>query len=515
MDHENQSNPIALDLLVKEGRLLIERLAAAWRELGASHFGVWDGPNLLLGWPDVYTPSTSELIAPLRVYDNTIGFVKVAGAGVARLQAILQSEADLLSSWLQTHLELNAMTADLVENQDQLLAMYELSHYLRSRLDLQQILDTLIRQAVRLTKARVGFLWYAAPNEPVWHTEFPASSLPETYKRTLFEQACTDGQAILLSQDIFPAPTIPGLQVLYLIPIQIAGEMTAAMGLFFDRSAAVLSPDFKLAEAIARQSEAYIENARLHREALRKTKLQTELELARQIQTRLLPRAMPSLPGIETAAAMRPANEVGGDFYDSIQNSDQTFFFTLGDAAGKGMPAALLMSMTHIVFKSAARMMSTAGPQALLSSGVADLYDDFTETGLFVTAFACKYLPEQRLLLYANAGHAPVIFRPAGGQAYLLEADAPPLGVLPTSLSEDHSLPIHPGDLLIVATDGFNEAHNAADEMLGYERLLELTNAVASSSASEIVTAFYQIMDQFCPGCPQDDDQTIIVIKGV
>ena len=107
------------------------------------------------------------------------------------------------------------------------------------------------------------------------------------------------------------------------------------------------------------------------------------------------------------------------------------------------------------------------------------------------------------------------IYRPAGGQACILEADAPPLGVLPTSLSVDHCLQIDPGDVLIVATDGFNEANNESGEMLGYKRLLELTDATATRSAAEIVAAFYQAVDDFCAGCSQEDDQTIIVIKGI
>jgi len=514
-DTLTQGDPLALEILLDQGRPKLERLASAWQQLGASFFGLWNGPDLFIGWPDHTHPSAPELVAPLRVYDRIIGYLGINGLDTLQKQALLQSEADLISSWAQTETDLRAMTGDLCENQDQLLALYELSHYLRSRLDLQQILETLIQQAVRLTKARVGFLWHSAPEEPVLHTEFPPSQITETQENALFEQVRSSGKALLFSHESLPGEIPDWLQTLYLIPIQIGGQVTAAMGLFFDRSAAVMSPDLKLAQAIARQSEAYIENARLHREALQQTKLLTELDLARQIQTRLLPQKLPSASGIETAAFMRPANEVGGDFYNFIQNPDHTFFFTLGDAAGKGMPAALLMSMTHTVFKSAARIMPTAGPEALLSCGLADLYDDFTETGLFVTAFVGKYLPEQGRLEYANAGHAPVIFRPAGGMARLLVADAPPLGVLPTSLSADHSLPIHPGDLLIVATDGFNEASNAAGEMLGYERLLELTNSISSNSAAEIVTAFYQVTDDFCPGRSQEDDQTIIVIKGI
>jgi phosphoserine phosphatase RsbU/P len=508
-------DPAAFEILADDGRSMVERLAPAWQGLGASFFGIWNGASLIAGWPENNPPTAPELVAPLKVYDRIIGYLGVNGPNIIQQKVLLESEAGLMSSWAQAEFDLRCMTADLCESQDQLLALYELSRNLRNSIDLQQILETLLRQAVRLTEARLGFLWHSPPDEPIIHTEFPPALITEAQENALFEKSRASGKAMLLDRDTLTGELLDELQVLYLIPIQIGGKITTAMGLFFNHSVAALSPYLKLAQAIARQSETYIENARLHRDALRQTKLLTELDLARQIQTRLLPQNLPSAPGIETAAFMRPANEVGGDFYDFIKNPDHTFFFTLGDAAGKGMPAALLMSMTHTVFKSAARVMSSAGPQALLSSGLADLYDDFTETGLFVTVFVGKYMPEQRSLLYANAGHAPVIFRPAGGTARILEADAPPLGVLPTSLSDDHRLPIHPGDLLIAATDGFNEANNEAGEMLGYERLLELTDSLYARSAAEIVTAFYQAVDEFCPGRPQEDDQTIIVIKGI
>ena len=116
--------------------------------------------------------------------------------------------------------------------------------------------------------------------------------------------------------------------------------------------------------------------------------------------------------------------------------------------------------------------------------------------------------------MYANAGHAPVIFCPVGGPARLLEADGVPIGVLPVSLSEDERIAFEPGDVLIVATDGFNEARNPSGEMLGYEQLLRMTEAVAGQSAQTIARSLYEAVESFAAGHPRDDDQSIIVLKG-
>ncbi|RMG93611.1 MAG: serine/threonine-protein phosphatase [Chloroflexi bacterium] len=120
-----------------------------------------------------------------------------------------------------------------------------------------------------------------------------------------------------------------------------------------------------------------------------------------------------------------------------------------------------------------------------------------------------------RRLVYANAGHAPVIYCPAGGEAVLLEADAPAVGILPMSLSADHEMDFGVGDVLVVATDGFNEARNGQGEMLGYERLMVLVEKMADRSAEEIGAALFEEVWRFGNGRFQDDDQTLMVIKGV
>ena len=143
------------------------------------------------------------------------------------------------------------------------------------------------------------------------------------------------------------------------------------------------------------------------------------------------------------------------------------------------------------------------------------LYDDFTETGMFATLFAASYNPDGKRLHYANAGHSPVIYRPRGGRAQLLEADGVPVGVLTESLVEDRSLPFEDGDLLVVCTDGLNEAHNDEGELFGRERLLELVDALGARPAETIAQDLLAAVDTFVGGQPQTDDQTLVVVRGV
>jgi sigma-B regulation protein RsbU (phosphoserine phosphatase) len=114
---------------------------------------------------------------------------------------------------------------------------------------------------------------------------------------------------------------------------------------------------------------------------------------------------------------------------------------------------------------------------------------------------------------YANAGHSPVIYCPRGGAATILQPDAPPVGILLTSLSEDFSLSFKPGDLLVVVTDGVNEARNTAGAMFSYERLLQLIEANVDKSAKDILEILFDAVEAFRGEHPPDDDQTLIVIK--
>jgi sigma-B regulation protein RsbU (phosphoserine phosphatase) len=125
------------------------------------------------------------------------------------------------------------------------------------------------------------------------------------------------------------------------------------------------------------------------------------------------------------------------------------------------------------------------------------------------------YEPAERTLYYANAGHAPVIYRPCGSTARLLEADGVPMGVLEDTLCTLRAMPMGPGDLLVLATDGFNEALGPSDEMFSIERLLTLVDAVGDQPVAVIAEALFTAVAAFSAGREQSDDQTIVVVKGV
>jgi sigma-B regulation protein RsbU (phosphoserine phosphatase) len=417
------------------------------------------------------------------------------------------AEACVRSRRLQGELELDQLAAQLVETQDQLLAMYDLSKVSHSHLGIGETLRHLAREVTRLVHAQ-GAVLCVGPTM----VQHPAGLIDE---RALLEYISVAQQRVgdlLLSapQSALPA----GIDNVCLLSIRVREKLTAVLCLI-NREGGFTAPDLKLARAIAEQAGTHIEHALLYQETLEQARLQTEMAIARRVQLQMLPQTRPSVHSLDIYAESRPALQVGGDFYDFVAEPDRPLMLLLGDIAGKGVPAAMIMGLIHAATRSAARFMPGATPASVLSRTNNDLYDDMSLLDSFTTAFVAQYLPQQGRMRYANAGHAPVIYRPPGGPARLLEADGVPIGVLPISLCEDHELDFGPGSLLVVTTDGFSEARNPRDTLFGYEGLIQLVDEFADKPAQVIAYGLYGAVDAFAAGQPQEDDQTLIVIKGM
>lgn len=269
------------------------------------------------------------------------------------------------------------------------------------------------------------------------------------------------------------------------------------------------------AALIAHLIALQVEIEQMTAERIAQARLKAELDLTASIQLQLLPQRIPSVAGLDMYARSRPATHVGGDFYTFITHATGHLVLAIGDVSGKGLPAALLMAMTRTVLHGVARFVPLLHPQAVLRRVNEDLYDDFTDVGMFATVFVGCYDSANGQLSYANAGHSPIIYCPAGGTAQLLRADGPAIGVLPTTHCANITLTIGVDDVLVLATDGLNEAHNVAGELFGYERLCELVETLRERPAHAIVEGLFEHINRFATGCEQADDQTLIVMKGV
>jgi serine phosphatase RsbU (regulator of sigma subunit) len=244
--------------------------------------------------------------------------------------------------------------------------------------------------------------------------------------------------------------------------------------------------------------------------------MKRDLQIAREIQTWLLPGAPPQIPGISIAYATRPANTVAGDYYDVFPrpgktNEDNRVVFAVADVAGKSIPAAMLMA----TFQASLKTLSTA--QVALPELVADMNKyacSNSQGGLrFTTAFLAEYDAARRIFHYINAGHNNPILRRASGLIERLDVGGLPLGIQPEAKYESASVALAPGDWLIIFTDGLVEAENARQEEYGETRLLSVISAAAASAPGEMLKRLMSELDLFVGSTPQHDDVTCLLIR--
>jgi len=249
--------------------------------------------------------------------------------------------------------------------------------------------------------------------------------------------------------------------------------------------------------------------------------MKRDLEIAREIQRWLVPEKPPDVPGYDIAFMTRPANTVAGDYYDTIPrgaagglpaSAGRNVLLVVADVAGKSVPAALLMA----TFQASLRAIEATG------SSLADLVRSLnryvcenSQNGLrFITAFLAELEPASGQLHYTSAGHHPALIRSPSGQISELGEGGLPLGIELDEPFPAGSGRLAPGELLVIYTDGFVEAVNAAGEEFGKSRLKNVLEPCdASSSASEILAHLARVLDGFVGAAPQHDDLTCLIVR--
>lgn len=244
--------------------------------------------------------------------------------------------------------------------------------------------------------------------------------------------------------------------------------------------------------------------------------MKRDLQIAREIQTWLLPGAPPQIPGIAIAYATRPANTVAGDYYDVFPrpgktNEENRVVLAVADVAGKSIPAAMLMA----TFQASLKTLSTALvalPE--LASNMNRYACTNSQGGLrFTTAFLAEYDPVTRRLDYINAGHNNPILRRASGQIERLDIGGLPYGIQPEAKYESGTVTLAPGDWLIIFTDGLVEAENVHQEEYGEARLLTAVDAAKSLEPGDLLKRLMIELDLFVGNTPQHDDVTCMLLK--
>lgn len=229
--------------------------------------------------------------------------------------------------------------------------------------------------------------------------------------------------------------------------------------------------DQRLLSIIAAQSAQVVENARLYEEEQKFQRVRQEMELASNIQKRLLPSVAPNITGYELAGRNKTAKSVGGDYYDFIPMDEHRCAICLGDISGKGLPASLLMANLQAVLRS--QILHLNQPGDILTYANAQLFHS-TNTESFATLFFGILNTDSNTLQYSSAGHDPPFLMSADSRHIRLKTGGIPLGVLDEQEYREDTVELDPGACLVIYTDGVTESMNRKEEEFGEKRLLEL-----------------------------------------
>ena len=253
-----------------------------------------------------------------------------------------------------------------------------------------------------------------------------------------------------------------------------------------------------------------VENARLTEEQMERERLEREQQVASEIQQRFLPAASPQVPGYELQGISFPCYEIGGDYYDFIQREDGKLVIALGDVSGKGTAAALLMSSLHAAVHAQA---DTHDSIVTTIQAVNKYLTESIPPNRFVTLFYAELDPEVGRLTFLNAGHNPPLIVHAGGTMEQLASGGLPLGIMADAEFREGRTQLHPGDVLVIYSDGVSEAVNPSGEEFGPTRLYEVVARNLDASAGGIRDRIESALTKFCQGTPAADDITLVIVK--
>ena len=268
--------------------------------------------------------------------------------------------------------------------------------------------------------------------------------------------------------------------------------------------------DLELLALLANQTAVAIRNSHLLAESLVRAAMEEELHLARQIQSSYLPSVFPRLASVELSGVNVPSKQVGGDYYDCVE-TDDGLLLAVADVVGKGVPAALLMSMLQ------ASLRTMANERRSLSEMVRQLNRLILQSGIegkFATLFLAQLDQRNLRLRYTNAGHNPPLLLRADGRVQWLTEGGLLLGVFEDPRCSEATLRLEPGDRLLLYTDGITEAANRDREFFGEDRLeAVLVGAHPDVLAEELVEMVLRSVREFCDGCEPGDDMTVVVMR--
>jgi len=481
----------------------------------------------------------SGLAVPLRVGEQPYGVITLSHSTPGRYGHEAQAMATTFASYAAVAIE-NARLYDTAQEQAYAsAALLQVAQAVVSLNDLDEILGTIIRIMPILVGVERAALYQWDSTEDMFHPSQQYGLGEEEEKmfwnrsfapgEFAFLDSCRDATGLMACQldsegqrglsawlSLDPNQEVnmgnPGA-FLFAVPIAVKDALYGVMlieeapgGLRFR------ARRLEIITGIAQQAALAIQNDLLQKEMVVRERLETEVQLARQIQQTFIPESLPQFEDWELAARWKTARQVGGDFYDVFDLPNRRLGLFIADVADKGVPAALFMALTRTLVRAAVTELESP---AEAMKRVNDLLIPDTKQGMFVTAIYGVLDMENSELTYVNAGHNPPLWIKCDGSVERLTRTGVALGAAEEASFHERLIPLEKDDSILLYTDGLTESFNIDGEFFGEERLLDVIRSSLCSSASELLDMVEKSLLNFVKDMPPADDLTMLVLRKV
>ena len=431
----------------------------------------------------------------------------------------------VVTQYIQSGLEVEHAANELAERYEEINLLYSISEILGRAVTLEETARTILGEISGTVGARRGAILVhdrstdmlrpaAVLGADITTVEPIALIDDSTVSARVFRQLHATLAEVGDSENPREAPYRRGTMLS--VPIMWTGprgsEPLGVVNLSDRRSGLPFTAgDQKLVSAIATQIGSAIQNARLVRASVEQQRLQREMQLAHELQMKLLPASDIVAPDARVAARVVPAESVGGDFYNLFKLSHGCTGVMIGDVSGHGYQAALIMALT--MSASAIQAQRTNDPGEAMHALFQSVREELATTEMFISGFYAIVDRNAAEIWYANTGHPHAFVFGADGTVERLAAADPPLGMAegrPVTVRR----PWNPkGDLLVLFTDGISDARNRAGERLGEAKILEMIRVNQAESPATILEGVFDLLDEYMGRAPQRDDLTLVLLK--
>ncbi|HWP82928.1 MAG TPA: GAF domain-containing SpoIIE family protein phosphatase [Bacteroidota bacterium] len=403
---------------------------------------------------------------------------------------------------------------------EELSILNELSRTISASLNSTEIMNAIVRRSLKAVHAEQGVITLVDNAQ----ADSPMQTLIRAVVSTSQHEQFHANQALLGWMHLNKKPIIvnhpksderfqgvpwdPSIRNFVCVPLMVKAALRGVLTVYNKKEAeGFVDDDQRLLAIIAAQSAQVIENARLYEQEKAFLRIQEEVRLAGRIQTDLLPKTNPSIPGYDVAGKSIPAQAVGGDYFDFIRIDERRIVICLGDVSGKGLPASLLMANTQATLHTLALDALPAGEYIRRANQI--LFQN-TSPEKFVTMFLGILDSAKHTFEYCCAGHDNPFF--FSGTVRRLGTGGIVLGMLNDFPYEQGTISLEPGDTIVMYSDGITEAMNSQEEEFSEQRLLEFLQNHRNNPSATLLNELFHAVNNHTKGTPQTDDMTGIVI---